>query len=238
MNRATPSAGALDVEWIAMQAGLKPGNRVSIAADRAGEVEARARRHGLAVVRGPDGVEFPGRPPVAILYLARDADYARAMAAAEAPLLPPDNRALDRDRELELHTRFGALLGFPACCVAEFCARLRRGITSRPDGSYGHEDFVAAEHASRASRQFLGRLNDLSPDRRARLVTFYPCRYDCEAAAAYAAGVFAAAEALDAVAAAALRAALLGEMRIAADGARGAAPAPGVDALTIDFATF
>lgn len=238
MSRATPSGSVLDVEWIAVQAGLKPGNRVSVAAERAGEVAARARRHGIAVARGPERVEFPGRPPSAILYLARDADYARGLAAAEAPLLPPANQRLDLDQEVALHTRFGALLGFPACCVAEFCARLRRGITSRADGSYGHEDFVAAEQAARASRQFLGRLNDLSPDRRARLVTFYPCRYDCETAAAYAAAVFAAAAAVDRVAADALRAALLGTMRIAVDGSRGGGPESGAEALSIDFAAF
>ncbi|MFN8641292.1 MAG: hypothetical protein U0802_06395 [Candidatus Binatia bacterium] len=61
----------------------------------------------------------------------------------------PANQRLDLDQEVALHTRFGALLGFLACCVAEFCARLRRGITSRADGSYGHEDFVAAAEQAR-----------------------------------------------------------------------------------------
>ena len=82
-------------------------------------------------------------------------------------------------------------------------------ITRRLDERYAHEDFVAAECAARASRQFLGRLNDLSPDRRVRRVTFYPCRYDCAAASSYAAAAFSPAATACAPASRALRAAPL-----------------------------
>jgi len=116
--------------------------------------------------------------------------------------------------------------------------RLQRGITRRLAGGEAHEDFVAAECAARGSRQCLGRLNDLVPDRRVRIVTFYPCRYDCPTASAYAAAVFAAAVKVDALAAAELRAALVGEMRIGVDGTRGPAATPGMETLTVDFANF
>jgi hypothetical protein len=237
MWRASPSSSGLDVEWIAMQAGIKPANRLSVVPAHAAAIERRARREGCAVVRGAHLVEFPGRPPSMILYVARDAAAAHWLAEAEAPLLPPENATLQLDDELACHTRLGQLLGFPACCVDAFGVRLRRGVNCRLDGSYAHEDFVAAECAARVSRRCLGRLNDLSPDRRARLVTFYPCRYDCPAAAAYASAVFAAAQQVDAVAADTLRAALLGTMRIAVDGTRGRAAESRAETLTVDFAT-
>ena len=224
----------LDVEWVAMRAGLKPATRVSIDAGRVTEVEARARRDGLAVVHAARVVEFPGRAPAAILYVAPDEHRARAVADAERPLLPPDNAQLALDREVESHTELGRLLGFPACCVDEFCRRLRRGINVRLDGTWAHEDFVAAETAASASRGVLGRLNDLSPDRRMRIVTFYPCRYDCPIAADYAAAVLAAAERVDPVATAALRSALLGTMRIGIHGARGGEARAG-EHLALDF---
>ena len=231
------SSRRLDIEWIAMKAGIKPATRVSVDPEHAAEIEVRARREGLFAVRGPHVVEFPGRPPAVILYLAHDEAHAVAVSRAEAPLLPPENAALSLDAELTLHSQLGQLLGFPTCCVREFGVRLRRGITSRLDGSYAHEDFVAAEAAVRGSQTFLARLNDLSPDRRMRIVTFYPCRYDCPLASAYAAAAFAAAEDVDAVAAAELRTALLGEMHIGVDGTRGH-EALARENLTIEFATF
>jgi hypothetical protein len=173
-----------------------------------------------------------------ILYVSPDAARARELVEAEAPLLPPESGRLRVDDAVPLHARLGALLGFPPCCVDEFGARLRRGVTRRADGRDAHEDFVAAECAKGASRRFLARLNDLSPDRRVRIVTFYPCRYDCPAAAAYASDVFAAAERFDRGAAQALRSALLGVMTIGVDGTRGADAARRGEVLTIEFAEF
>ncbi len=220
-----------------MKAGVKPANRVSVAPVRADETETRLRRDGFAVVRSADTVTFPGREPSTILYVAPSEEYARTLAAAEVPLLPSSGK-LPLDEEIALHLRFGELLGFPKCCVEEFCNRLRRGITCRIDGGYADEDFVAAECAARASQHFLGRLNDLSPDRRARLVTFYPCRYDCPSAGNYAAAVFTAAAKMDAGAAAALRDALLGAMYIAVDGTRGGAASSMPDVLRVEFDSF
>ena len=230
--------GRLDVEWIAIKAGLKPANRVSIAPEHAADLDARARREGLFVERAPQMAEFPGRPPAAILYISPDAQRARALVDAEAPLLLGERGRLAAEQAVALHSRVGHLLGFPPCCIDAFCTRLRHDVTRRADGSRAHEDFVAAEYAARASRRLLGRLNDLSPDRRARIVTFYPCRYDCPATAEYAAAVFALADRADAAAAAALHGALLGTMSIAANGARGPASTLPGEVLTVEFAEF
>lgn len=237
MSGGRGSTRHLDVEWLAVKARVKPATRVSIDPGRASELEARARRDGLAVARAAHVVEFPGRAPAAILYVAPDPAYARTVAEAELPLLPPGNERLSFETEVALHTDLGRLLGFPPCCVAEFCTRLRRGITTRRDGGQAHEDFVAAEAAAAASRALLGRLNDVSPDRRMRIVTFYPCRYDCPPAASYASAVFAAAMKVDPVAAAELRAALLGTMVVGIDGTRGPA-ALTAEHLAIEFAEF
>jgi hypothetical protein len=236
MNRRPDRVSRLDIEWIAIKAGLKPANRITISPERAGDVEERARREGFAVERGARLVEFPGRPPSMILYVSPDASRARELVEVEEPLLRPEGEGLPADEAVPLHARLGALLGFPLCCVDEFGARLRRGVTRRLDGRAAHEDFVAAECAQRASQRFLGRLNDLSPDRHARVVTFYPCRYDCRAASTYAAGVFNAAVRADRRAAAALRDALLGTMTIGVDGTRGPEARPGGEVLTIEFA--
>lgn len=228
----------LDIEWLAIKAGLKPANRITIAPERAADVETRARREGFAVERGARMIEFPGRPPSLILYVSPHAERARELVDAEAPLLPPDGNRLRVEEAIPLHTRFGRLLGFPPCCVDEFGVRLRRGVTRRINGSDAHEDFVAAECAAQASQRFLGRLNDLSPDRHVRIVTFYPCRYDCPAAAEYAAGVFAAAKVADPAAAKALHTALLGKMTIATDGNRGADASQSTEVLSVEFVEF
>lgn len=228
----------LDIEWLAIKAGLKPANRVTISPDRAAELEARARREGFAVEHGARMVEFPGRPPSQILYLSPSAERARELVDAEAPLLPPESNRLRVEEAVPLHARLGMLLGFPPCCVHEFGERLRRGVTRRLDGRDAHEDFVAAECAVRRSKQFLGRLNDLSPDRRVRIVTFYPCRYDCDVAADYALGVFKAAENQAPPEAAALRAALMQTASIAPDGGRGPTPQPQPETLTVEFSRF
>jgi hypothetical protein len=235
MNRASDAIGSLNVEWIAIKAGVKPANRVTIEPERADGLEARAKREGFFVERGARLVEFPGRPASMILYMSPDAARARELVDAEEPLLPPASNRLHVDEAITLHARLGRLLGFPPCCVEEFGARLRRGVTRRLNGQEAHEDFVAAECAVRGSSRFLGRLNDLSPDRRVRIVTFYPCRYDCTTAADYAAAVFAAAARISPAAATALRTALLGTVSIATDGNRGPADQLGAEALTVEF---
>ncbi len=218
-----------------MAAGLKPASRIAVDAGGADDAERRLRDAGMAVVRrGP--VPFGGRLPVVLLYVAPAAGGAREVAEVEARLLAERSPAITLEQAVALHRRLGLLLGFPACCVDEFCERVRRGVGRRLDGREAHEDFVAAEGAARASKRFLGRLNDLAADRRVRLVTFSPCRYDCPVAAGYAAGVFEAAGRSDPGGASALRSALLGRFSIGPDGARGTG-GPG-DVVSLDFTEF
>jgi hypothetical protein len=171
-----------------------------------------------------------------VLYIARKPEQAEELARAEAPVLPGGPPRRPDEEVVAAHTRFGALLGFPPCCVAAFCARLQRGVTRRADGRMAHEDFVAAEDAAARTAAPLGRLNNLLPDRTARLIAFYPCRFDCETAARYAEALFAEVARAAPAPAAALRAALLGTVTLGTDASRPAAA--GVEALTLDFASF
>lgn len=238
MSGHSEAISRLDIEWIAVKAGVKPALRITIAPERIGDLERRAHREGFAVARAAEMATFPTRPPAAILYISPDPERTRELADAEAPLLPFVPGRVGPEEGIPLHTRLGLLLGYPRCCVEEFCARIRRGVTRRIDGRHADEDFVAAECAARASQRFLGRLNDLSANRRVRIVTFYPCRYDCPEAASYAGGVFAQAERADATAASALRAALIGTVSIGVDGGRGSEASSGIEVLGIDFAEF
>ena len=238
-GKSAARGGRLDVEWIALDAGIKPANRLLMQPEYVDGLMQRAARRNLTVVRAEKVVEFPGRPPGIILYVAPTEAYALEMARTEGPILPTADVRLPVAEAIPYHRRFGELLGFPACCVEEFLHRLAGGVTRRERGGEGHEDFVAAERASARSKEFWGRLNDLSADRVARLVTFYPCRYDCEHAGRYASGVYEAALRVEPVAAAALRDALVGRGAIAVDGTRwreGVTLAG--DVVAIDFARF
>jgi hypothetical protein len=261
----------LDIEWIAMQAGLKPANRLTVEPQRAAEVIERVQRQGFAVERGARLVEFPGRRAAMILYVSRDAERVREMAEVEAPLLPPESVDLEVERAVRGHLRLGELLGFPGCCVADFATRLRqrdarrihisawswhalwaklravagadpsqpsRRIRDRQRWFAADEDYLSAQRAARASRSFLGRLNDLAVDRHMRIITFYPCRYDCPHAATYAAAVFDAAQRTDPKGAAELHAALLGSMAIAPDGSRGEAARKQSEFVEVEFREF
>jgi len=137
------------------------------------------------------------------------------------------------------HTELGRLLGYPRCCVDAFLARLVRGVTKRQSGEFAHEDFVAAEDAASRTEQPLGRLNNLLVDRRLRLVPFYPCRYDCHVACAYADRADALVRRIHAAAGEALAAALTTSVFVGADGARYQARAEARgDAVAIAFETF
>lgn len=236
MQRGDTHAERLDVEWLAVTAGVKPAARVALSDAHVDGFLARAQRARLAVARAAAPVQFPGRPAAWILYVAPDAARARALCETEAPLLPPHGAQLAVAESLPRHAALGALLGFPACCVAAFGARLQRGVTRRAAGGEAHEDFVAAEDAVQRTARPLARLNDLAADRQVRVITFYPCRYDCDAAAAYADAVLAAADAAAPRAAAALRQALGGLHAIAADGRRGAAEHLAGEILQVEFA--
>ena len=79
-------------------------------------------------------------------------------------------RALDRmghDAQSDHTAALGALLGYPACCVAAF-SRLERRWPNR----------IPIHHAARRTTRFMHRLNNLSLARFS-YISWFPCGYDC-----------------------------------------------------------
>lgn len=172
-------------EWIAFETGLKPAIRV-VLPDAAALAplarEARARGWGFYSPERPlrfsDYTQRVG-------YIARSDAGARALADAEAP------EGADGERVAlggaVPNALVGRLLGYPPCCTEAFARRIELGVTLCPDGSLAHEDYAAAQWAARDVSRPLATLNNLLSDRGSpRLVTFFPCRYDCAAARSYA----------------------------------------------------
>jgi len=186
---ASPTPGpstrpALDEgpEWLAFEAGLKAAIRVVLPrhADLAA-LEQRVRLRSWGFFAPGRALAFAGGDQH-LAYVARDDDAARALAEAERASLCDD-----REERARRNAHVGRLLGYPGCCADAFAERMRRGVTACLDGTTAHEDYAAAEAAAQASGALLGRLNNLLPDRaHPRLVTWYPCRYDCPASAAFA----------------------------------------------------
>lgn len=167
-----------DMEWLSFEWGLKPGLRLTIDPARADELAARLQSKGFPIRRAEREVTLGGRPQI-VLYAARSEADAEALRQAEAPILPGGPPRAPDAQVLEAHRELGRRLGFAPCCVDAFLQRLARGVTRRAGGTEAHEDFVAAEDAALRSTHFYGRLNNLRWREGARLLSFYPCRYDC-----------------------------------------------------------
>lgn len=180
-----------DPEWLAFRTGVKPALRISLPATEAAARREKWEDDGFVALAAERTVRWPGQPEQAILYVAKTRDYAISLRAAEASVLPGANVKLSNNERRLAHERIGELLGFPVCCVAAFLRRVARGVTCRETGEEASEDFVAAEDAVGRTKIFYGRLNDLRRRERLWIVPFYPCRYDCDAALAYADKVFA-----------------------------------------------
>lgn len=183
------STPAVDTELAALTAGLKPAMRVTAPPEEADAIVARYRARGLRVVRAAEIVPIGGRAAV-ILYVARAERDAILLCDAEAPTL----RARPEDgANAGAHREIGRRLGFPRCCVEAFCDRVERGVDVLPGGSrVSSEDYVAARDAWVPRPD--ARINNLLFAARVKLVSFYPCRYDCAIAIRFAQAV------LDAVA--------------------------------------
>jgi hypothetical protein len=183
----------IDVEWLALAAGLKPAIRIAATALEASAIAGRFQAMGAAVVtaRGPVGVH---RHEHTLVYVARTAADAAAARAAERPLLathlPPRDKAYYAGE-------LGLRLGYPRCCVDAFTARILRGPGKlRPgDRDSVHEDYVAAHDALVDRPDW--RLNNLLLRQHLRVITFEPCRYDCGVALAFAREVVRLIEAQD-----------------------------------------
>jgi hypothetical protein len=180
-----------DPEWLAFQTGVKPALRLSLAAERSVDRVRQLQSAGFAAIPAEKTVRWGSQPEQAIVYVARTLEIAHGLREAEAPVFPGTSAKLSNQHRRAAHERVGALLGFPACCVAAFLERVERGVMRRASGGEASEDFVAAEDAVARTKIFHGRLNDLRRRERLWIIPFYPCRYDCDVALQYADRVFA-----------------------------------------------
>jgi hypothetical protein len=206
-----------DPEWIALEAGLKPAVRIALRDGDAQKLAAGLASRGAAVVLGHARVQFEGRERETVLYVARRRDDAEALRDAESRALGVES---DRVR-LDAHREMGRLLGYPRCCVDAF---LEVAATfDAPDAANAREceDVLHARGAISRTRGLAhARVNPLLLSSRMRLVTFYPCRYDCTFAVAYANALHAAIARKDARAASELDRVLACEIALASHGAR------------------
>ena len=174
----------VDVEWLALRAGLKPVIRLTAEIGEADAIAERYRERGAEVVRALGAVGLARRRQ-AVVYVALDRRRAEEAREIEAPILQPGGH-LARDVEA-VHVRaLGACLGYPRCCVEAFAARLARTPLERRAGDASDAYLAARQaHVPRPNPW----LNDLLLGLGVRVVTFSPCRYDCEAAGCLAAAV-------------------------------------------------
>ncbi len=228
-----------DTEWLALEAGLKPGLRQTLGAQHLPGLERRVARAGFAMVMAARPVQFPGREPEEVAYVARTRAHAELLRDAEARVFPSPDPIPLTDAHLAAHAELGAALGFPRCCVDAFLTRLRRGVTTRARGGDAPEVFVAVEDALAATQaKPLGRLNHLLFERRVRFLSHYPCRYDCAESATYAGALFEETRRRVPADADAMRAMLCAPLALTLEGrVSDAANAP-PGALVLDFSEF
>jgi hypothetical protein len=214
---------------VALERGLKPAVRISIAPERRTEIERRAERAGMAVEVARRAARIGGRE-AAIVYVARERERARAVRDAEDVVLPGGPSGAPTPEMLAAHGAVGAGLGYPGCCVEAFVARVARGVTVRSGGGEASEEYVAAEDAARAAVHD-ARLDVLHRATHGALVSFYPCLLDCAPARERASALLAALPRDDARA---LVAALARRVAIALDGSLVAPGTPGALVLRFD----
>lgn len=168
----------VDVEWLALRAGLKPAIRLTAEPSEVEALEARFSRLGAKVARG---LWRRGQGRVlAVLYVARSARDAEALRDVEAPVIDHETPT-PRQLEVNACMEVGRRLGYPRCCVEAFCARVERGCGVLSSGSIvASEDYVAARDAWVARP--CPRLNTLLLAASIRWITFEPCRFDCSLA--------------------------------------------------------
>lgn len=173
-----------------------------------------------------------------VLYVSRDLARAEQLRDAEAGVLPGGPVRPPTAEVLAAHRVLGAGLGYPPCCVDAFLARLARGVTRARDGGEAHEDFVAAEDAASRTGVFHGRLNHLRFHEQVKVVSFYPCRYDCPEALALAGRLHDLVRARDPAAAEALARRLAEPLAVGRHAERLDPAAAGPDAQVLPFNRF
>ena len=208
---------AFDPEWLALREGLKPAIRILAAKGEGAAIAARFVSRGASVVFADPAAVVNGTA-VDIVYVARREREAAAVRDAEHPLVTAVGGSV-RD-QARANEDVGRLLGFPRCCVESFCARIERGVNRLvPRGpSVFAEDYVAARDALVPRPD--ARLDNLLLASGVRLVTFYPCRYDCGVAIRYADAILAAMERRQPGAASSLVRELARDVALSPSGAR------------------
>lgn len=172
----------IDIEFMALRAGLKPGIRIAADVTSAPAITERYQRGGCAVfsARGRVGLE---RRPRVLLYIAGSPQAAAGLRATEAHLLDPTIPPRDK----AFFTReFGLRLGYPQCCVDAFAERSRRGGGRLREGDRDRHDpdFVHVHDAWVPRPDW--RLNNLLMRHHLRLISFAVCRFDCARALVHA----------------------------------------------------
>lgn len=206
-----------DPEWTALEAGIKPAVRIALRASDAHRLADGLRSRGASVVTSEHRVRFGLREPETILYVAKNAARAEALRDAEARTL---DTATSGDRR-EAHREVGRLLGYPSCCVDQYIDVITAFDALPETLRTSSEDYLHARAALPATRTFPhSRVNPLLLTSRIRLVTFYPCRYDCPDALEYANALHAAMMRKDRKAAEALDEALACTVALSPMGAR------------------
>lgn len=158
-----PTAIILDVEAVALKAGLRSGMRLTVSSDELAQARARYAASGLQtdVVRHPGRLAFS--TDLFILYVGKTVEAVSALRRAE-----------DSGDDAEL----GRRLGYPECCIQRFLERRARHVSWRVS------EFEAVRDAWDARP--LPRLNTLLFARRTRYLSFEPCSFRCSRASAVA----------------------------------------------------
>ncbi|MEM9073306.1 MAG: hypothetical protein AAGE52_32675 [Myxococcota bacterium] len=159
-----------DLELLAVLAGIKPALRLSVEQTEVAEVIARLTRHELSVHRNArialhDGI------PCEIVCASKDPAHSRRLAELERTL--HDLSSAEVKAKLSIIRDIGQLLGYPACCIE---AHARRFLASPGELSV----FGAANDAWCPAPRY--RLNQILAGHVRPLISFEPCRFDCEPA--------------------------------------------------------
>jgi len=174
----------IDTEWLSFRRGLRPAIRIAVGPDWVDSVHKRFRNMGAKVERSDAEITIDGRVQW-ILYVSHESATATNLKQNEAPLFFEAD-SLSVDEKCDRHRVMGAYLGFPKCCVESYCQWTARGVGRLREGSdiMASETYIAAREAWVPQPSWL--LNDLFTTQRVRLVSFYPCSYDCSEATALA----------------------------------------------------
>jgi hypothetical protein len=206
-----------DPDWTALEAGIKPAVRIRLGAFDASRLATVLEARGAAVVMSSTPLHAGDSSDDVVLYVSRSHARAEGLRDIERCTLEVE---ADTPTRLAAHRELGRSLGYPACCVDAY-VRIVSDFDAQGPARALHEDFVHARAALARTTSFAhARLNPLLLSSRIRLLTFYPCRYDCLEALEYVDAVYQAMKHKDPRAADELDAALACRIVLAPSGER------------------